>query len=77
MTFEGVNVEDAQHGQEAERAGTGRFIYISSLGADTGQSEYHRSKRAAEKIVAAFHGGWIILRQAMSTDPATRWSLSC
>lgn len=63
VTFEGVNVEGTRNMvREAERAGTGRFIYISSLGADTGQSEYHRSKRAAEKIVAAFHGGWIILR---------------
>jgi NADH dehydrogenase len=47
---------------EAERAGTGRFIYVSSLGADTGESPYHVSKKQAEDLVRKFHGGWIILR---------------
>jgi NADH dehydrogenase len=47
---------------ETERAGVGRLIYVSSLGADRGDSAYHRSKKSAEEIVEKFQGGWIILR---------------
>ncbi|HEX2724028.1 MAG TPA: NAD-dependent epimerase/dehydratase family protein, partial [Gemmatimonadaceae bacterium] len=62
-TFEGVNVGGTRNMiREAERARVGRFIYISSLGADRGESPYHRSKREAEKLVDRFQGGWIILR---------------
>lgn len=62
-TFEGVNVEGTRNVVlETERAKVGRLIYVSSLGADRGESPYHRSKRAAEEIVGRFHGGWIILR---------------
>ena len=63
QTFATVNVEGTRTMvREAERAGVGRFIYVSSLGADTGESPYHASKREGEKIVEGFHGGWIILR---------------
>lgn len=63
ITFENVNVGGTRNMvQEAERARAGRFIYVSSLGADRGESAYHKSKRAAERIVEKFHGGWIILR---------------
>ena len=62
-TFQSVNVEGTRNIiREAERAGVGRFIYVSSLGADRGESDYHRSKRAAEDLVREFDGGWIILR---------------
>jgi nucleoside-diphosphate-sugar epimerase len=62
-TFDSVNVGGTRNMvREAERAGVGRFIYISSLGADRGQSPYHQSKRSAEELVEKFHGGWIILR---------------
>ena len=62
-TFENTNVEGTRAiVREAERAKVGRFIYVSSLGAETGQSPYHRSKRRAEEIVRNFAGGWIILR---------------
>jgi len=62
-TFQSVNVDGTRHLiQEAERARVGRFIYVSSLGADRGESEYHKSKRAAEQLVEKFRGGWIILR---------------
>lgn len=62
-TFQSVNVEGTRNiVAETERAGVGRLIYISSLGADRGESAYHKSKRAAEEIVGRFHGGWIILR---------------
>lgn len=62
-TFERINVNGTLNVlNEAERAGVGRFIYVSSLGAERGQSDYHRSKHAAEELVEQFHGGWIILR---------------
>lgn len=62
-TFQSVNVEGTRNLiREAERARVGRFIYVSSLGADRGESDYHRSKRSAEELVEKFHGGWIILR---------------
>jgi NADH dehydrogenase len=63
VTFQSVNVDGTKNIiREAERARVGRFIYVSSLGADTGESDYHQSKRAAEELVQKFHGGWIILR---------------
>src|SRR6185436_10656680 len=63
MTYETVNVEGTRLiVREAERCKVGRFIYLSSLGAEAGTSPYHRSKRRAEEIVRGFAGGWIILR---------------
>src|SRR5438105_6493696 len=62
-TYESVNVEGTRSiVREAERCKVGRFIFISSLGAEAGTSPYHRSKRRAEEIVRGFAGGWIILR---------------
>ena len=63
LTYESVNVEGTRNlVREAERCRVGRFIYVSSLGAEDGSSPYHRSKRRAEEIVRGFAGGWIILR---------------
>ena len=63
VTFENTNVEGTRTIlREAEKSRVGRFIYISSLGAETGDSPYHRSKRRAEDVVRNFAGGWIILR---------------
>lgn len=63
LTFETVNVEGTRAVvREAERCKVGRFIYVSSLGAEVGDSPYHRSKRRAEEIVRGFAGGWIVLR---------------
>ena len=62
-TYETVNVEGTRSiVREAERCKVGRLIYLSSLGADAGNSAHHRSKRRAEEIVRGFAGGWIILR---------------
>ena len=62
-TFAKVNVEGTRNlVREAERADVGRFIYVSSLGADRGTSEYHRSKRAAEDIARQFRNAWLVLR---------------
>ena len=62
-TFESVNVDGTRSiVREAERCKVGRLIFVSSLGAEAGESPYHRSKRRAEEIVRNFAGGWIILR---------------
>lgn len=63
ITYANTNVEGTRHiVREAERARAGRLIYLSSLGADTGQSPYHASKRSAEAIVRDFRKAWLILR---------------
>ncbi|MFL5639422.1 MAG: NAD-dependent epimerase/dehydratase family protein [Gemmatimonadaceae bacterium] len=63
LTYESVNVAGTRAiVHEAERCRVGRFIFVSSLGAEAGTSPYHRSKRRAEEIVRNFAGGWIILR---------------
>ena len=63
-TFERVNVQGTRElAREARRAGVGRFVYVSSLGAGEGQSDYHRSKKAAEEAVRAeAPPGWLITR---------------
>jgi NADH dehydrogenase len=62
-TFERVNVEGTRvMVEEAARAGAPRFIYVSSLGADHGASDYHRSKLAGEGIARGFRGGVLVLR---------------
>ena len=63
VTFAAINVEGTRRlVKEAERAGVRRFVYLSSLGADEGASDYHLSKREAEEIVRGFAGEWLILR---------------
>lgn len=63
VTLDAVNVEGTRNiVAETERSGVKRFIFVSSLGADSGESPYHRSKRRAEEIVRKFRGGWIIVR---------------
>jgi NADH dehydrogenase len=63
VTFQSVNVGGTANVlAEAARSGAPRFVFISSLGADRGTSDYHRSKREAEALVAQYGGPWIILR---------------
>lgn len=63
LTLDAVNVDGTRHMiAEAERAGVGKFVFVSSLGADRGESEYHKSKLRAEQAVKKFRGGWIIVR---------------
>ncbi|MBW3571728.1 MAG: DUF1990 family protein [Gemmatimonadetes bacterium] len=64
LTFQEVNVEGTRRlAREARRAGVRRFVYVSSYGADVGQSDYHRSKLAAEQVVRAeAPPGWLIVR---------------
>jgi len=62
-TFEKVNVGGTRAMlDEAARANVRRFVYVSSLGSDTGTSGYQRSKRKAEQLVAAWDGRWTICR---------------
>lgn len=62
-TFADVNVGGTRNMlAETERAKVKRFIFVSSLGAPTGQSAYHASKREAEALVRNFHGQWVIAR---------------
>ena len=63
LTFDRVNVQGTVNiVREAERAGAKRFVYISSLGAHVGESDYHKSKKRAEDVVRTFEGNWTILR---------------
>ena len=62
-TFQLVNVEGTRHVlAEAQRAGVPFVVYMSSLGAERGQSRYHRSKRHAEMLVREYPGRWLVLR---------------
>ena len=62
-TFERVNVEGTRHVvEEAARAGVPHLVYVSSLGADRGQSDYHRSKLAGEEVARTFTGRWVVVR---------------
>jgi nucleoside-diphosphate-sugar epimerase len=62
-TFEKVNVDGTRNVvREAERAEVRRFVYVSSLGADRGESPYHRSKLRGEEVARTFDGAWIIVR---------------
>jgi NADH dehydrogenase len=64
VTFQAVNVDGTLRlAREARRAGVRRFVYVSSLGADAGDSGYHRSKFQAEQAVRAeAPPGWLIVR---------------
>ena len=62
-TFDDVNVGGTVNMiAETERAHVHRFIFVSSLGAPTGKSGYHASKREAEQLVRRFRGQWVIAR---------------
>lgn len=70
QTFERVNVGGTRNVlREAERAGVAKFIYVSSLGADRGESSYHRSKRQAEALVREFRGAWVVARPGSVYGP--------
>ena len=62
-TFQSINVDGTRHVlDEARGGGVRRFIYVSSLGADTGESDYHKSKFAAEQLVQRSELSWTIVR---------------
>lgn len=69
-TFAAVNVQGTANVMaEAERAGVGRLVFVSSLGADRGDSDYHRSKLEAEQVVRQFGGEWCIVRTGAVYGP--------
>jgi len=63
QSFDRVNVQGTRNVvTEAERAGARKFVYVSSLGAERGESPYHVSKRQGEAIVRQFRGAWVVVR---------------
>jgi NADH dehydrogenase len=63
LTYENVNVRGtADLLKAAAENGAPYFVFVSSLGADRGSSDYHRSKRRAEELVRAYPGPWVIAR---------------
>jgi uncharacterized protein YbjT (DUF2867 family) len=70
QTFSKVNVQGtANILAEAARGNVRRFIFVSSLGSETGTSDYHQSKKAAEELVQQFSREWIILRPSTIYGP--------
>ncbi len=62
-TLREINVEGTHRIlREAISSGGPKFVFVSSLGADRGESEYHRSKREAEALVREYPGPWSIVR---------------
>jgi nucleoside-diphosphate-sugar epimerase len=69
-TFQSVNIDGTRYVVlEAERSGVRKLIYVSSLGAERGQSDYHRSKYVAEDVVRAFSREWLVLRPGAVYGP--------
>ncbi len=63
LTFETVNVQGTRNiVRAAQEGGVRRLVYISSFGADTGSSNYHKSKLEGETIARTFAGENIIVR---------------
>lgn len=62
-TFAKVNVGGTRNVlAEARRANVRRFVFVSSLGADKGESAYHQSKRDAEQLVRQSDLDWTVVR---------------
>lgn len=69
-TFENVNERGTRNlVAEALRDGVGRFVFVSSLGAERGTSRYHASKRACEEIVRGSGLRWTIVRPGAVYGP--------
>jgi uncharacterized protein YbjT (DUF2867 family) len=69
-TFQAVNIDGTRYVVlEAERAGVKKIVYVSSLGAERGQSNYHRSKHVAEDVVRSFSRDWVVLRPGAVYGP--------
>ena len=72
-TFDKVNVLGTRHVvTEAERAAVRRLVFVSALGAETGRSEYLKSKRRAEQVVRGCSRPWVILRASAVYGPGDR-----
>lgn len=63
QTLDALNITGTRHVLDAAmRAGARRFVFLSSLGAERGESDYHRTKRVAELLVRQGAHEWVILR---------------
>jgi uncharacterized protein YbjT (DUF2867 family) len=69
-TFQAVNIDGTRYVVlEAERSGVRKLVFVSSLGAERGQSAYHKSKCVAEDVVRSFTRDWAILRPGAVYGP--------
>ncbi|HWH50588.1 MAG TPA: NAD-dependent epimerase/dehydratase family protein, partial [Gemmatimonadaceae bacterium] len=69
-TFQRVNIDGTRYVVlEAERSGVERVVFVSSLGAERGQSAYHKSKLVGEDVVRAFSRDWVIVRPGAVYGP--------
>lgn len=69
-TFQRVNIDGTRYVVlEAERSGVRKLIYVSSLGAERGTSEYHKSKAVAEDVIRTFTRDWLVLRPGAVYGP--------
>lgn len=69
-TFQKINIDGTRYVVlEAERAGARKVIYVSSLGAERGASDYQRSKLVGEDVVRAFTRDWLVLRPGAVFGP--------
>ena len=69
-TFQTINIDGTRYVVlEAERAGVRKVIYVSSLGAERGASDYQRSKLVGEDVVRAFTRDWLVLRPGAVFGP--------
>lgn len=63
LTFESVNVDGTRNVvREADINAVRRLVYLSSFGADSGTSDYHKSKRDAEAVARTFPREVVIVR---------------
>lgn len=70
VTFQSVNIEGTRYTVlEAERACVRKFVYVSSLGAERGRSEYHKSKLVGEDVTKTFSRDWVVLRPGAVYGP--------
>lgn len=74
-TFEDVHVRGTRHLlDEARRAGTERFIFVSALGATASTEPYGRSKYRAEQEVRDAGVEGVVLRPAVIVGPGDHFT---
>lgn len=69
-TYQSVNIDGTRYVVlEAERAGARRVVFVSSLGAERGESGYHKSKCVGEEVVRGFSREWVVMRPGAVYGP--------
>ncbi|AGY57268.1 SDR family oxidoreductase [Gloeobacter kilaueensis] len=71
VTFERVHTDGTRNLlAAAQKAGVGKFVYISAIGArPTAPARYHQTKWATEELVRASGLAWIVLRPSVVFGP--------